>query len=101
VTKAQKQDRSVSYGTRALKTFLLCFVLGLPLLLAFGLGVLVILYGLLAGTALALMGLVRDEEKSRSVIMLLIAAGFVTWTWYARAKPLNTHSAPVSSASSR
>jgi ABC-type multidrug transport system permease subunit len=101
VTDSKKPAPPASYGTRALHTFFFCFVLGLPLLLAFGLGVLVILYGLMMGTGLALYGLAKDEQKAASVVMLLITATALGGVYFERANRAKLLSAPSTTASPR
>jgi len=66
-----------SWGTKALKTLAACTVAGFPLLLAFGLGVLVWIYGVVAAILLALAGLRKDSDKTRSVVALALALTMV------------------------
>lgn len=73
------------YGVQALRLIGVCFLLGLPLLLAFGLGVLVWAYGLIGGAVLAGIGLWRDPRKLPALLALAllcaIAAAVVARRW--------------------
>lgn len=72
------------FGSRALSTIAMCGVLGFPLLLAFGLGVLMWMYGLLAGLVLGIQGLRCDEHRGRAWLALAMVGAAALWITYVR-----------------
>jgi hypothetical protein len=69
-------------GTAALSSLVVCGVLGLPLLLAFGLGLIVWAIGLLSALAYGLAGLYFDRAKARAVIALALVFAVCYGGWW-------------------
>lgn len=60
------------WGTTAIRTFLTMGVFGMPLLIAFGLGVVLWAWGYLCLGVCGLIGLVRDRAKGRATIAVTL-----------------------------
>lgn len=69
------------WGTTAIRTFFTMGVVGLPLLIAFGLGVVLWAWGYLCLGVCGLIGLARDRNKGKATIAvtlwLILMAGMV------------------------
>jgi hypothetical protein len=78
------EDTGHWWGSQALSSMGICLVCGIPLLLAFGLGMFVLIYGWLAGLACGLIGLARDRKKGRALVALAIVAAVAAWIAYVR-----------------
>lgn len=61
------------WGTQGLRTFFIFGALGFPLLIAFGLGVLMWIYAVGSALVCGVVGLVRDRERGRAAASLLLA----------------------------